>query len=173
MKNNSRFAIRLIASIGLFTLVSQWVMAQENNEHDHPHDEDKKANLAFQCAVCSNHLGFVEPNTEIKGGFALSAHKHSLVEVEGLYQCSACQTPIFKSKNKLDLPDQEGLLYFSRPINDGSITILPYDVGNLGELRDHCPVCANKFANSATEVVSGNFGSRISFKDLRGIFRKQ
>ena len=152
----------------ILVIFSHFVSAQSN---DHNHNDEEKAHLAFQCAVCSNHLGLIEPNAEIKGGFALNAHKHSLVEVEGLYQCSACKTPIFKSKNKLDIPADDTTLYFSRPINNKAIIIAPYDVANLADLKDHCPECANKFANSHTQVVMGNFGSRISFKNLKGLFK--
>lgn len=168
-KHKAQFFITSLTFAILMVFSNQWVMAQ--GESDHEHNESKGVHLAFQCAVCSNHLGLIEPNDEIKGGFALSAHKHSLVEVEGLYQCSACKTPIFKSKNKLDIPSDDTTLYFSRPISNNAITIAPYDIANLGDLKEHCPVCANKFANSKYEVEMGNFGSKISFKNLKGLFK--
>lgn len=151
----------------ILAFISSSAIGQVNDTHDH----DDKVQLAFQCAVCSNHLGYVEPNSEIKGGFALSAHKHSLVEVEGLYQCNACKTPIFKAKNTLDIPADPELLYFSRPINNSKINIVPYDNDYLVALKEHCPECANKLANSHNEVVNGNFGSKISFKNLKGLFK--
>lgn len=166
---NSAFSFRIIISTFVLLMIGEVVAGQNKESHEH----EGSPHLAFQCAVCSNHLGFIEPNSEIKGGFALSAHKHSLVEVEGLYQCSACNTPIFRAKNKLDLPDKGDIFYFDRPIDNKRIAIVPYDASNLGELKDHCPVCVNKFANSESEVVMGNFGSKISFKDLKGIFKKK
>ncbi|MEL7005339.1 MAG: hypothetical protein AAFN93_21790 [Bacteroidota bacterium] len=145
------FSVRFNMILVFTMLTSQWAIGQINDNHDHSRTTDGQARLAFQCAVCSNHLGFVEPNTEIKGGFALSSHKHSLVEVEGLYQCDACKTPIFKAKNELDILNEDEFVYFDRPINNSRINIVLYDQSNLAELKEHCPVCVNKFANSLTD----------------------
>ena len=137
------------------------------------HKEEGHAHLMFQCAVCSNHLGHIEASEDAKRGFILNAHKNSLVEVEGLYKCEACKTPIFRAKNLLDLPQQDSIIFFDRPIDNQRLALAPYNSTQLGELKDHCPACANKFANSRSEVVMGNFGANITFKDLKGIFRKR
>jgi len=124
-------------------LTSTLVDGQELNKsekgirHTHKANIEGNHHVGLSCAICGNHLGYLDLIKDDTTELRYNLHADQLIGESGNYLCINCNTPLFKDQDLYE--SRLDWIYFYRPIEQSKLKI---HITNAKYLqRNACTFC--------------------------------